>query len=73
MNGRVGNDEPVVPRPVVELAGTDGDVFVLAGRAGQALVRAGMQAQRTELYDRVLNCDTYAQAMRVFEEYVEIR
>ena len=32
-----------------------------------------MQAQRRELYDRVLNCDTYAQAMRVFEEYVEIR
>jgi hypothetical protein len=67
------SDEPVVQKPVVELAGTDGDVYALAGRAGQALARAGRQAQRTELYDRVLSCDIYAQALRTFEEYVELR
>lgn len=67
------SDEPVADKPVVQLEGTDGDIYFLAGRAGQALAGVGRQADRTEMYDRVLACDTYAEAMRVLEEYVEVQ
>lgn len=60
------------PKPACQLTGTDGNVFMLAGRVGSTLKRAGLPWQAEEMYGRLLDAGSYDEALRIFMEYVEI-
>jgi hypothetical protein len=68
------NDTKGVPRdqrPTVKLVGEDGNVFALLGSASRALKRAGLRDKAKEMTDRVMNSDSYEQALRIMLEYVK--
>lgn len=66
---------PHVPRPTkprCRLSGTDGNVFALASRVSAALRKAKQDAQEQELRTRLFKCHSYAEALELFAEYVDI-
>jgi hypothetical protein len=60
-------------KPVCQRSGTDGNVFMLAGRVTHALTEAGRGQQVQDLWDRLVQCPSYEDALRLFTEYVEVR
>jgi len=59
-------------KPRCKLVGSDGNVFFLAARVGKALKQAGLTAQAEEMYTRLRQCQSYAAALQMFMEYVEV-
>lgn len=62
-----------VLRPKCKLVGTDGNVFALAGRVTDALKRAGLNDRAKEFSKRLWECDSYGAALRLMDEYVDVR
>jgi hypothetical protein len=60
-------------KPVCQLSGTDGNVFALAGRVARALKAAGRESQVQDLWDRLVTCGSFDDALGLFTEYVEVR
>ena len=56
----------------VKLTGTDGNIFALMGRVSSALKRAGFSQEASEMQDRVINAESYNDALSIFMEYVEV-
>lgn len=64
--------EPSVPkRPKMKLAGMDGNIFFILGKASQLLKRSGQPEQAKEMTDRVYQSGDYHQALSIISEYVE--
>ena len=64
--------EPVVPkRPKMRLAGMDGNIFSILGKAAQLLRRNGQPEQAKEMTDRVYQSEGYSKALAIISEYVE--
>jgi len=59
-------------KPKCELTETDGNVFALAGRVGSALKRAGQADKAKEFYEKLPNCGSYDEALRLMMEYVDV-
>jgi len=59
-------------KPVCKLVDTDGNVFALAGQVGKTLKRAGLADKATEFYEKLKNCGSYDEALRLMMEYVEV-
>ena len=59
-------------KPKCKLTGTDGNVFALAGRVGKALKRAGQADKAREFYEKLPNCGSYDEALRLMMEYVDV-
>ena len=57
---------------VVQLTGTDGNVFMLAGTVAAALKRAGHHGEAKAMYEELLQCPSYDQALQLFMRYVEV-
>lgn len=57
--------KPIVNGPI------DGNIFVIVGACTKALRRAGMPDQAAELSKKVLNSDSYDDALNICSEYVE--
>ncbi len=55
----------------MELAGHDGNIFSIMGRASFLLQMAGMNAENKEMVDRVTSCGDYNKALNIISEYVE--
>lgn len=55
-----------------KLIGTDGNVFALMGKASSALKEAGQPEKAKEMCEQVFRCGSYAAALKVIGEYVEI-
>lgn len=64
--------EPPVPkRPKMKLAGMDGNIFSILGRATRLLRENGQPEQAKEMSDRVYQSGDYRQALSIISEYVE--
>jgi hypothetical protein len=61
------------PKPRCRLTGTDGNVFALLGRVTTALKKAGQPAQAQDVAERLLTCNSYHDALRLFMEYVDVK
>lgn len=57
---------------VVQLTGTDGNVFSLAGTVAAALRRAGHQAEAEAMFQELRLCRSYEEALQLFMRYVEV-
>lgn len=55
----------------MDLAGHDGNIFSIMGRASFLLQMAGMNAENKEMVDRVTSCGDYNKALNIISEYVE--
>lgn len=58
-------------RPQMNLAGMDGNIFAILGRASQLLKRNGLSDQAKEMSNRVFESDSYPAALQIISEYVE--
>ena len=58
-------------KPKMELAGHDGNIFSIMGRASFLLQMAGMNAENKEMVERVASCEDYNKALNIISEYVE--
>lgn len=58
-------------KPKMELAGQDGNIFSIMGRASFLLQMAGMDTENKEMVERVTSCEDYHKALNIISEYVE--
>lgn len=59
-------------KPSCQLSGTDGNVFFLLGRVTSTLKKAGLKDKVEEITQKVFACESYEEALSIFEEYVEV-
>ena len=64
-------ETPVPKRPKMKLAGMDGNIFAILGRASQLLQRNGQADQAKEMIRRVQQSENYYKALNIISEYVE--
>lgn len=58
-------------RPKMKLAGEDGNIFAILGRASRLLRENGQPEKAKEMSDRVYRSGNYYQALHIISEYVE--
>ena len=58
-------------RPKMKLAGQDGNIFSILGRASRLLKENGQPEQAEEMCSRVCRSDNYYKALNIISEYVE--
>ncbi|MBP5719190.1 MAG: hypothetical protein J6X53_09510 [Abditibacteriota bacterium] len=63
--------QPVKRKPEMELAGHDGNIYSILGRASNLLKQAGMRDEAKEMCDRVMACGSYDEALLIVSEYVQ--
>ena len=63
--------EKAPSRPKMQLAGQDGNIFAIMGRASRLLSDSGRAGKAKEMRDRVMDCLSYEAALKVVSEYVE--
>lgn len=59
-------------KPTCKLIGEDGNIFNLMGKASKTLKRNGSNQQAKEMTDKIMNCGSYDEALKIISEYVEI-
>jgi len=59
-------------KPKCKLIGTDGNVFALVGKASRALKNAGLKEKAQELREKIFNCQSYDEALKILGDYVDI-
>lgn len=59
-------------KPEAKLIGANGNIFNLMGIASEALKRAGLKEQATEMFNKVQQCKSYDEALVTIMEYVEV-
>jgi hypothetical protein len=64
---------PEHPDVEVQLTGTDGNVFALAGKVEKALARAGHYEAAEGLFERLQECQSYDEALQLFMRIVHVR
>ena len=67
----LAKEPPVPKRPKMKLAGMDGNIFSILGRAARLLRENGQPEQAKEMADRVYQSGDYHQALSIISEYVE--
>ena len=63
--------EKTPSRPKMQLAGQDGNIFSIMGRASRLLSDSGQADKAKEMRGRVMDCLSYEAALKVISEYVE--
>lgn len=63
--------QPVKRKPEMELAGHDGNIYSILGRASNLLKQAGMRDEAKEMCQRVTSCGSYDEALLIVSEYVQ--
>ena len=58
-------------KPKMELAGQDGNIFSIMGRASFLLQMAGMDTENKAMVERVTSREDYNKALNIISEYVE--
>lgn len=59
-------------KPKCPMIGTDGNVFALIGLTQMSLKAVGEEEQAKEVVNRVTNCGSYAEALIIMQEYVDV-
>ena len=67
----VPKPEKAPSRPKMQLAGQDGNIFAIMGRASRLLSDSGQADKAKEMRGRVMDCLSYEAALKVVSEYVE--
>lgn len=67
----VPEPEKAPSRPKMQLAGQDGNIFAIMGRASRLLSDSGQADKAKEMRGRVMDCLSYEAALKVVSEYVE--
>lgn len=67
----VPEPEKAPSRPKMQLAGQDGNIFSIMGRASRLLSDSGQADKAKEMRGRVMDCLSYEAALKVISEYVE--
>lgn len=70
-NSEYFNQKDKMKKPTVKLLGEDGNIFVISGKARNALKKAGLEEQGNEMINRVFKAKDYDEALRIVMEYVE--
>ena len=63
--------QPKEMHPKINLAGTDGNIFAILGKAAQLLRENGQPEQAAEMARRVFQSRSYEKALAIVSEYVE--
>lgn len=66
----MGKEHPI-KRPKMKLAGQDGNIFAIWGRAEKLLRENGQGRQAEEMANRISNAASYGEALGIISEYVE--
>lgn len=61
--------KPVLPH--INLAGPDGNIYAVLGKAGQTLKKAGQGEKVSEMNQRVFASGSYGEALGIISEYVQ--
>ena len=72
LGGFVDELSPERHKPDCKLIGEDGNVFNLMGLAVRTLRHNGLEAEATEMTDRIHECGSYDEALGIIGEYVNI-
>ena len=64
--------KPEVTKPRCKLIGEDGNIFNLIGIAARALRHAGLADKATEMSQKVMQSQSYTEALSIIMEYVEV-
>jgi hypothetical protein len=59
-------------KPTVKLIGEDGNVFNIMGIVTRELKRNGLIEEAKEYTEKVFNCDSYKEALRITMAYVDV-
>jgi hypothetical protein len=59
-------------KPKVRLSGTNGNTMSLLALCNNALRKAGLMTQATELTDKVFKAPSYEQALSLMEQYCDV-
>lgn len=59
-------------KPDCALIGSDGNIFVLSGKAARTLKQNGMSTEADELIKKVMSSGSYEEALNVIGDYVNI-
>jgi hypothetical protein len=62
-----------VKKPVVQLTGTDGNVFSIIGRVSSALKQAGQEDKAKELTNKAFACKSYQEVLSLLPDYVTVK
>ena len=66
------NKAEVQMKPVAQVTGENGNVFVTLGICSKALKKAGMADKAKEMSERALCAESYNQALNIMQEYCEM-
>ena len=69
---KVDLKKPEVTKPRCKLIGEDGNIFNLIGIAARSLRRVGLEDKVTEMSQRVMQSQSYTEALSIIMEYVEV-
>ena len=69
LGGFIQEQRPAKPK--MALAGHDGNIFGILGRASRLLKQAGQSKQADEMFQRVTSSGSYNEALCIISEYVE--
>lgn len=61
----------IFQKPTADLLGSDGNVFFLLGTCTRALKRAGLRFEAEELARRVMDAQSYDEALQTMLQYVD--
>jgi len=59
-------------KPKCKLIGTDDNIFALVGKASRALKDASLKEKAIELQEKIFNCQSYDEALKILDDYVDI-
>lgn len=60
-----------VEKPVMDYRNLDGNIFYVLGEARRVLKKAGQKEKVKEMSDRVIEAESYDQALAIIFEYVD--
>ena len=69
LGGFIQEQRPAKPK--MALAGHDGNIFGILGRASRLLKQAGQSKQADEMFQRVTSSGSYNEALCIISEYLE--
>lgn len=69
---KVDLKKPEVTKPRCKLIGEDGNIFNLIGVASRSLRHAGLADKATEMSQKVMQSQSYTEALSIIMEYVEV-
>lgn len=64
--------EPPMNKPIVQLSGEDGNVFLIISRITKALKKAGQPEKAKEFTEKAKAAGSYDEVLRLAFDYVDV-